>query len=67
MGNKFDALFRGLQGLGDDELKSEMLGLLTELQHDVRNKQGQIESLRAQLDGTGCRAAAGGVQYDPPV
>ncbi len=68
MGNTFDQLFRNLHKVGDEALRGEMHGLLTQLQRDIQAKQGQLETLQAQVGhdgGNGSRSA--GILYDPPI
>lgn len=67
-----EALRKGVQRIGDAELKNELLGKVAEIQRGfsavrerLQTQTGELEHLRARLDGNGSRCRA--LVYDPPV
>jgi len=66
--NTIHALRETVQKLGDAELKSEILGKLTEVLNALVAKQGEIEAMRAQLAAANAQAGQfSELVYDPPV
>ena len=66
--NTIHALRETVQKLGDAELKSEILGKLTEVLNALVAKQGEIEAMRAQLAAANAQAGQfPELVYDPPV
>ena len=69
------SLFQSLERLGNSELKSEMCnklnqvrGAVVTLHEHLRAKDGEIQSLRMQLQSHGNSAGQiPGFIYDPPV
>lgn len=69
------SLIRTVKRVSDAQLRSEMLGKVTEVQDklvrthaQLQAKQAEIESLRAHLAKSGNQAAwPSGIVYDPPA
>lgn len=66
--NALNALRETVQRVTDIELKNELLGRITDIQHILASRQNQLEAGRAHVPGIAPRETPPLViVYDPPV